>query len=392
MSYDFDKIIDRTNTHSIKYDFKKFFGKDEDILPLWVADMDFKTAPEILTALEESVHHGIFGYSDVTEDYFQALKTWLLNHHNWEVKHEWLVKVPGVVFALTTAIEAYSEKGDSILVQQPVYYPFFQTILKKERNLVVNSLVLKDGKYSIDFEQFEQDIVTNQVKVFLLCNPHNPVGRVWTYEELVKLGTICLKHNVFVVSDEIHADFVYTGHKHTVFASISPEFAQNSIICTAPSKTFNLAGLQVSNIFIPDRARKKAMKEAMGQTGYHSLNGLGIVACQAAYEHGEAWYQELMKYLYGNLSYVREFIKTQLPKLTLIEPEGTYLIWIDFREYGLPDKELDQFLEKNAKLWLDAGTMFGKEGSGFQRMNIACPRKILEKAMEQLKEALLQLE
>ncbi|MDD3796858.1 MAG: pyridoxal phosphate-dependent aminotransferase, partial [Lachnospiraceae bacterium] len=360
-------------------------GREADLLPLWVADMDFPAAQPILDSLTAAVQHGIFGYSDAKESYFQALAGWYRTHFNWSIEKEWLVKTPGVVFALAMAVRALTREGDSVLIQQPVYYPFSQTIVSNHRKLVSSDLVLRDGHYEMDFEDFERKIVENEVKLFILCSPHNPVGRVWTQEELKTAGDICIRHGVLVVSDEIHSDFTYPGQHHYVFAGLKPEFAQNSIICTAPSKTFNLAGLQVSNILIPNKTIRVKFQNEITAAGYSQVNALGLIACQAAYTGGGEWLTQLKKYLKGNLDFVRSFLKENIPGVRLIEPEGTYLIWLDFGELGLDGEALDMLIEKKAKLWLDSGSMFGKSGEGFQRINIACPRKILEQAMDQLR-------
>lgn len=388
MKYDFDTVTDRRGTNCLKYDFAKERGKPEGILPLWVADMDFTTAPEILKRLQKTVSHGIFGYSEGKDDYFQAVAAWYQKHFGWEVKRSWLVKTPGVVFAIAAAVRAFTEEGDAVLLQQPVYYPFSEAIRDNGRILVNSPLKLKEGRYEIDFEDFEKKITENKVKLFLLCSPHNPVGRVWEEWELRKVGDICLKHGVLVVSDEIHSDFVWPGHRHLVFASLSPEYADITVTCTAPSKTFNLAGLQASNIFISNHELKRRFKKAIDQAGYSQVNLMGLVACQAAYEEGEAWLLALKEYLEGNLAFVREYLKKNLPEISLIEPEGTYLIWLDFRRLGLTEEEREDLIVNKAGLWLDSGAMFGADGEGFERINIACPRATLEKALSQLHQAI----
>lgn len=381
---DFDKITDRRNTKSLKYDFAEKRGMAKDILPLWVADMDFMVSSYITEALEKMVSHGIFGYSESKEDYFEALSSWTKRHYNWEINERWLVKTPGVVFALAMAVKAYTEKGDSVLIQQPVYYPFAEVIEDNDRKLVVNELKQSDdGKYYIDYEDFENKIMTENVKLFFLCNPHNPVGRVWTKDELIKLGNICLKHNVIVVSDEIHADFSFKI-KHTVFADINEEFRDISIVCTSPSKTFNIAGLQVSNIFIANDGLRKKLKKQIDGAGYSQLNLSGLVACETAYRFGDEWLSAVLEYIKSNAAYVEEFLKERLPKVKMTELEGTYLVWLDFRGYGLDDTEINKKIVKDAGLWLDKGSMFGKSGVGFQRINIACPRSILTEALERL--------
>lgn len=387
MSYNFDEIVDRKGSWSIKHDFAMERGKPEDLLPLWVADMDFKTAPEIIQELLQSVSHGIYGYTESKQEYFEAVANWYKSRFNWEVKREWLVKTPGIVYAIACAVRAYTQEGEAVLIQQPVYYPFSGTILANRRQLVNNPLVYEDGAYRIDYEDFEAKIVRHKVKLFILCSPHNPVGRVWTEEELTRMGDICLKYGVIVVSDEIHSDFIYSGYRHSIFAGLKAEYLQNSIICTAPSKTFNLAGLQVSNIFIADRNLRHRFRDEIRASGYSQLNTMGLVACRAAYERGEAWLEELLIYLTDNLTFVREFLGERLPQIKLVEPQGTYLIWLDFRALGLSDELLEELIVKKAKLWLDEGTMFGEEGSGFQRLNIACPREILRQALMQLESA-----
>ena len=391
MRYNFDEIIDRKNTNSLKYDFAKERGKPEDILPLWVADMDFKAPPAVIETLVKASKHGIFGYTDTKEEYFQAIHHWYLSRFDFEIEQKWLVKTPGVVFAISTAIRALTKEGESILIQQPVYYPFSESIIVNKRKLINNSLIYEDGKYHMDFDDFERKIIENDIRLFILCSPHNPVGRVWTKEELIMLGDICLKHNVIVVSDEIHGDFVYKEHKHYVFASLKPEYLENTIVCTAPSKTFNLAGLQISNIFIPNEYIRNKFIQEIKRTGYSQLNTMGLLACQAAYEHGEEWLENLLEYLSGNLSFIRNYLSEQLPKIKLVEPEGTYLVWLDFRGLGLSHKEIEELIVEKAKLWLDAGTMFGKEGEYFHRVNIACPRSILEQAFKQLKEVITKI-
>lgn len=387
--YDFDRIIDRKNTDCLKYDFAVKRGRPEGVLPLWVADMDFPTAREILDAVEERVRHGIFGYTESGEKYFEAVAGWMLEKHQWEVRPEWLVKTPGVVFALAMAIRAFSREGDAILIQQPVYYPFSEVISDNQRKVVSSDLVQgEDGRFYIDFEDFERKIRENRVPLFLLCSPHNPVGRVWTREELVRIGEICLKHHVIVVSDEIHEDFVFGGRKHFVFADLNKEFGEISVTCTSPAKTFNLAGLQVSNIFIPNEALRRSFQRQISAAGYSQLNTLGLTACEAAYRFGGAWYKEMMEYLAENLTFFKEYVETNLPMLRMTEPEGTYLIWVDFRGLGLPEEKLEELIVQRANLWLDSGAVFGKAGEGFERFNAACPRSILRQALDQLREAI----
>ena len=284
------------------------------------------------------------------------------------------------------AVKAYSKAGDAVLIQQPVYYPFSEVIRDNNRKLVSNDLVLgDDGKYHIDFDDFEKQIVDNHVVLFLLCSPHNPVSRVWTAEELTKMGDICIKHGVTVVSDEIHEDFVFGDHQHTVFATIKKEFEQNSVTCTSPAKTFNLAGLQVSNIFIPNGTLRAVFRKQVDAAGYSQLNAMGLTACEAAYTHGETWYQAMMRYVESNIAFVRDYLKKELPQIKLIEPEGTYLLWLDFRALGMTEKERENLIVNQAKLWLDSGAIFGQVGEGFERINVACPRATIKEALDRLK-------
>ena len=388
MKYDFDKVVDRHGTNCLKYDFAIERGKPADILPLWVADMDFQTAPAILERLEETVKHGIFGYSDGKEGYFAAVQNWYRERFGWETKPEWLVKTPGVVFALAAAVRAYTKEGDGVLLQQPVYYPFSEVITDNGRKIVNSPLKITDGYYTMDLDALETKIVENKVKLFLLCSPHNPVGRVWSEKELRRVGEICLRHGVLVVSDEIHSDIVYKGHKHQMMASISEEIADITITCTAPSKTFNVAGLQLSNIIISNPKLREKFKHEVMQAGYSQPNLMGMEACQAAYENGEEWLEELLVYLQGNVDFVRDYLKQEIPKIRLIEPEGTYLLWLDCRELGLSVEELEHLVVDKANLWLDPGFIFGAVGEGFERINIACPRQTLRQAMDQLRDAL----
>lgn len=388
----FDEHIDRKNTGSLKYDFAVKRGKPADVLPLWVADMDFKTSSCILDKLQEKVSHGIFGYTEAEEGYFEALAGWLYNRHGLKIEEDWIVKTPGIVFALAMAVKAFTSEGDAVLIQQPVYYPFSEVITDNKRVVVSNDLVLnEDGKYAIDFELLENQVIENKIKLFFLCSPHNPVGRVWTVEELHKIAEICIKHNVIIVSDEIHEDFVYTGYKHTPTLNVDERIKKLCITCTSPGKTFNLAGLQISNIIIPDENLRNAFKKQIDAAGYSQLNTMGIVACEAAYRYGGEWYEALKKYLEKNLNFVREYLKDNIPKIKLIEPQGTYLVWLDFRELGLKEEELEDLIVNRAKLWLDSGAIFGNIGQGFERVNIATNTKVLKEALDRIKYAVERL-
>ena len=386
--YDFDSVIDRKNTNSLKYDFAVERGRPADVLPLWVADMDFQAPEPVLAALRKSVDHGIFGYSDVKSDYYDAVSQWFLKRHHWQTHRSWLVKTPGVVFALAMAVRTLTQPKDSILIQPPVYYPFFSVIRDNDRTVIENELIYRNGRYTMDFEDFEQKIVKHQVKLFILCSPHNPVGRVWTLEELQRIGEICLKHGVFVVSDEIHCDFAFEEHPHHVFLSANPALAERAIICTAPSKTFNLAGLQVSNIWIPSEQIRANFLKEIDRCGYSQLNSLGLAACQAAYTSGEPWLNQCRTYLRANLDFLRSFLAEHIPEIKLVEPEGTYFAWLDCSELNLCRRDLNDLITKQAKLWLDAGHIFGENAGQFQRIVLACPRATLEQALLQLKKAI----
>lgn len=384
----FDKVIDRRNTKSLKYDFAERRGMPKDIQPLWVADMDFKVSSYIIEALNAMNDHGIYGYSETKEEYFEALKGWMKRRHDWDVNERWLIKTPGIVFALAMAVQAYTREGEGVLIQQPVYYPFSEVILDNDRKLVVNELQQgTEGKYFIDYEDFEQKIINENVKLFILCNPHNPVGRVWTKEELTKLGDICLKHKVIVVSDEIHSDFAYKRN-HTVFTNVKEEYQEIGIVCTSPTKTFNIPGLQISNIFIANQNLRRQFRKRVNAAGYSQLNLPGLVACEAAYRYGDEWLDAVISYILENAEYTRRFLTERLPKVKMTELEGTYLVWLDFKAYGLTDRELNQRIIQKAGLWLDSGEIFGSTGEGFQRINIACPRSILTEALEKLANAL----
>jgi cystathionine beta-lyase len=385
--FDFDTIYDRKNTGSLKYDLVGKYSLPEDTLPMWVADMDFRSPECVVEAIIQRARHGIFGYSDEPRGYFDALEKWYRKRHNWQIHPSWLVKASGVVYALAQTVRALTEAGDAVLIQEPVYYPFRQVVEQNGRRLVVSELVYENGAYRVDFDDFERKIRENSVRLFILCSPHNPVSRVWTREELERMGEICLKYGVIVASDEIHADFVYPGYRHTVFAAVKPEFEQNSVILTAPTKTFNLAGLHISNIFIPNPALREKYKTEVARSGMSQLGIMGMEACKAAYEGGGEWLDALMEYLNGNLAFMRDFLRERLPELKLVEPEGTYLVWVDFSALGMSVEELERFIKHEARLWLDGGTMFGAAGAGFQRFNIACPRAILEEAMERLEKA-----
>ena len=389
MPFDFDSVIDRRGTDSVKFDFAAENGYDPDILPLWVADMDFQAPPCVRKALAERVEHGIFGYSDVKADYYDAVCDWFASRFDWAPKAEWVVKTPGVVFALSAAVRVLTQPGDAVLVQPPVYYPFYKVVEQNGRTLVENPLIYENGRYTIDFADMERKIVENSVKLFILCSPHNPICRVWTESELRTLGDICLRHGVQVVADEIHCDFALPGFVHTPFLKACPDMAERTVVCTAPSKTFNLAGLQVSNLFIPGEDMRNAYLAELDRISYHSLNCMGTLACKAAYREGGEWLDACKAYMPENLNYVRAFLAEHLPKVRLVEPEGTYFAWLDCTDLGLTKEELDDRIINKAGVWLDSGAIFGACTAQFQRVVLACPLATLQKALERLRNALM---
>jgi cysteine-S-conjugate beta-lyase len=382
MKYNFDKWAGTQNKESVKWSYK------EGYLPMGIADMDFETLPEIKEAIIERASRDIYGYSILQEDYKPALINWYGKNHNWKIDEDWLCISPGVSPAIGITIRALTNPGDKVILQTPVYPPFFGEITHNGCGIVNNPLLLDDNGYHINFEELEEKASDVRVKLLLLCNPHNPVGRVWTKEELTRLGEICLKYNVIVIADEIHGDLVFKDKKYIPFASISEEFARNSITCTAPSKTFNLAGIQVSNIIIPDRKLRTEYEIGRHNIGISRLNVFASSACTAAYLHGEQWLAEALKYIEDNKDFTINYIRNNLPQINIHEPEGTYMIWLDFRKFELTDEELHKIIFNEAKIVLNEGHTFGKGGEGFQRMNIACPRAIIEEALERLKAVL----
>ena len=386
--FDFDNVIDRKNTNSVKYDTAQANGYPEDVLPLWVADMDFQAPECVCQMLHNAVDHGIFGYSILAEDYFPALRDWFAEHFGWKLEQQWLITTPGVVFALSAAIRAATEKEDAVLVQPPVYYPFYKVIEQNERRLIESPLVYQDGKYTIDFEDFESKIAEYNVKLFILCSPHNPVCRVWTAQELKRIGQICQKYNVTVLSDEIHCDFAFPEHPHTPFPVACPQWAEQTIVCTAPSKSFNLAGLQVSNIWIPGQALRERFQKQMEIVSYYGPNQLGMLACATAYRQAGPWLDQCKAYMRENLAYVRQYLQTYLPQLHLVEPDGTYFAWIDCSGLGLSKVQLDELIIRKAKLWLDSGSIFGDCADQFQRIVLACSRSTVAEAMARLNKAI----
>ncbi|ARI76711.1 MalY/PatB family protein [Halobacillus mangrovi] len=383
----FEEVITRKGTRSVKWDMAEQLYQDKEVLPMWVADMDFKTPEAVMKALKERVDHGIFGYTipdDLVKDH---IGNWLKTRHNWDIDADWISYSPGVIPSLHMIIQSLTEIGDHILIQTPVYPPFYSVVKSHGRHVVKNPLTLNGGQYEIDFDDFEQKIKENHVTMFILCNPHNPVGRVWTKDELEKMSEICLKHNVTIVSDEIHADLVLGSHTHIPIASLSEEANQNTITCLSPTKTFNLAGLQASYIVTANKKMKKALDKQFNNQGMFMLNTLGITAMEAAYKHGADWLDELKEILESHRDYVMERFHEETNALKVIPNEGTYLLWLDCRELNLSQKELKSFMQKKAKVGLNDGASFGDEGEGFMRMNLAAPRSIVEDGVSRIIQA-----
>jgi len=389
MKYNFDKIVKRIQSE--KWDGrKKIFGR-EDIIPMWVADMDFESPKPVVDAIVKRAEHSVFGYTFRPSSYSESIINWFSKRYNWEINKEWLNYSPGVVPALSFIALSFSHPGDKIIVQSPVYRRFFEVITPNGRQVLNNPLLLKNGRYTIDFDDFEKKASDSKSKLFFLCNPHNPVGRVWSREEIIKLGKICIKNNIIIVSDEIHSDLIYKGYKHVVFASISEEFAQNSITLNSPSKTFNLAGLQTSIVIIPNKKYYKIYDNKISSLKVGRSNVFGLVALEAAYNFGENWLEQLLEYLEGNLKYLTNFIKEKVPKIKVIKPEGTYLVWLDCRQLALNDLELREFMIEKAKVGLLDGYKFGQGGEGFQRINIGCPRIILKESLERIEKVVNEM-
>ncbi|MBS4178583.1 MalY/PatB family protein [Lederbergia citrea] len=381
-----DKFIDRKNTSSVKWDgMKAVFGKD-DLLPMWVADMDFRPPEQVLEAMKHRLEHGIFGYTIVGDSTENAIVSWIKKRHRWEIKPAWLRYSPGVVPSIGTAIQAFTEPGDKVLLQSPVYTPFFNMIENNMREVVNSPLQMKNGRYEIDFNDFEEKLKSG-VKLFLLCSPHNPGGRVWTKDELVTMAELCRKYGVIIASDEIHADLVAPPFKHIPIGSIEPSYADFTLTFMAPSKTFNLAGLQSSFMVVPNEDMRKKISEIHMKEGFFTLNTFGTIAMEAAYLHGEQWLDDVLAYIRSNIEFVKTELAANLPELEVIEPEGSYLIWIDCSETGLEDKELREKLLEKGKLAVNFGDAYGPGGENFIRLNIACHRSIVEEGLKRLKQA-----
>lgn len=372
MKYDFDKTIDRRATNSYKWD-----SAPEGVLPMWVADMDFRTAPAIIDALQKRVAHGIFGYTRVPDAYYDAVTSWFSRRHGWDIDREWIIYTSGVVPAVSAVIKALTVPGDRVIVQTPVYNCFFSSIRNNGCEIVSNPLRRTADTYEMDFDALERCAADPRAKVMLLCNPHNPAGRVWTPDELTRLGNICLRNGVTVVADEIHCELVYQGFKYTPFASLSDAFLHRSVTCVSPSKAFNIAGLQIANIVAFDNDLRSRIDKAININEVCDVNPFGVAATIAAYNEGEEWLNQLVDYLYGNYEAMAEFCRRELPEFPITRLEGTYLVWMDCSSLGMPSDALEHALLDDARLWLNAGTMYGAEGEGYMRWNIACPRSVM---------------
>ena len=384
MKYNFDEIIPRRGTNSYKWDS----AGDADVLPMWVADMDFRTAPPVVEALRKRVEHGIFGYVRVPDAYYAAVTNWFARRHDWQIEKEWIIYTTGVVPALSAVIKALTAPGDKVMVQTPVYNCFFSSIRNNGCGMIANPLIYRNGTYQIDFADLEQKAADPSVKVLLLCNPHNPAGRVWTKQELTRIGDICIRNNVWVVADEIHCELVFPGHTYIPFASISQEFLMHSVTCTSPSKAFNLAGLQIANIISADTDIRTKIDKAININEVCDVNPFGVEALMAAYNDGEEWLEELKQYLFANYNYLRVYFEEYLPEFPVATLEGTYLVWADCSVLNHSSDETVKTLLEKEKLWVNEGSLYGEAGEGFIRINIACPRQQLIEGLNRLRRAL----
>ena len=388
MKYDFETVKKRFNTGSFKWDemAKNGVKEFEDIIPFSVADMEFVTAPEIVEAIKRELDISIMGYASPTNEYLETVCKWMKIRHKWNAKPEWILPSHGIVDAFFTAVRTFTNDGEGVILNTPVYYPMYSAITMQNRKLIENPLIKNNSSYEIDFDDLERKAADKNTKLLILCSPHNPCGRVWTREELVKIGEICLRNNVLVVSDEIHFDLIMPGYEHTVFASINEDFANNCVVCTAPSKTFNIAGLQTSNIFIPnEKLREKFLNSIMLSNPHPKCNILGYRACEAAYKNCALWLDEALKVINTNKNLIIDFIAREIPQIKISDLEGTYLLWLDFNGLGLDYKTLEKINHEKAKLFFDEGYIFGKAGEGFERWNIACPTRYINEALERLK-------
>lgn len=384
--YDFDTLVDRTHLHSSKWNMMLAANPrvPAGISPLSVADMDMPTAPEIVAGLKQYLDEAVLGYTVAPESYYQAIVDWMARRHDWDIQAEWIVESNGVVPAIFNAVRAFSDEGDGVIVQTPAYYPFYMAIEANGRQVKRNPLLLEDDRYVINFDELEQLAADPKNKILMFCSPHNPTGRVWTPGELERVAAIVLEHDLILISDEIHFDLIMPGYRHTVMSTISAAIAARTVVCTAPSKTFNLAGLQNSNIIIADPQLREHFIDTRVSTGFHRLPALGYRACEVAYTQCESWLDELLQLVWNNHQLVRRFIRTHIPEITAFKLEGTYLQWLDFRGLGKTPEELQRIHEQQAFLYFDEGGMFGPEGAGFERINLGAPRHVIEAAMERL--------
>jgi cystathionine beta-lyase len=399
----FDKEHDREGTCSVKWEFIQrgedllswehtdlCFGSDR-ILPMWVADMDFRCPDAVVEAMVARAEHGIFGYTAPTDAFYLSVGNWMERRHGWKIEPDWICLTQGVVPALNMLVRTFTKQGDKVLIQPPVYYPFYGAVENNDSQLIINPLILEDGRYHMDIADLESKCKDPKVKMAILCSPHNPVGRVWTSEELMEFGQICIDNNVLIISDEIHGDLIYPEQVFTPFAKISDDFAQNSVICTSPSKTFNLAGLQTSCIIIPNQDLREKFQKTLQSNGLFGINIFGMVALQAAYDKGEQWLHQAIEYIEGNLEYLEKYVAEYIPQIDVIRPEGTYLVWLDCRKLQLERMDLKHLMFEQARVYLDDGFIFGPEGDGFERINIACPRNVLIEALDRIRQAISRL-
>lgn len=401
MQYDFDHIIDRSGTGSVKWDLYSAGShsgpitpvgielEDDGPIPMWVADMDFPAPQPVIDALQKRVSHGLFGYTRVTDSYFESVIGWFNRRHNWDIKKEWISTSPGIVPACHFAVRTFCEPGDKVLIQQPVYYPFFRSITNGGCEIVSSALIENNGKYEMDFDDLEVKASDPKVKLAILCSPHNPVGRVWTEDELRRYGKICNRHGVVVIADEIHCDLIKPGLKFFPYGKLGDEFANNALICTAPSKTFNLAGMHLSSMVIPNEKLHKAYDDYMVQIGVAGgINPLAVTALEAAYNHGEEWLDQVLEYIWSNHQLLKDYMEFNIPAIKVCDLQGTYLNWMDFRGLNLDRAQLEELTQLKAKVLFDEGYIFGDEGEGFERINLACPWPIVAEALARLKRAI----
>jgi len=404
MAHPLDEELDRRGTDSLKWEFiqsaddperwertDQFRGKDR-VLPMWVADMDFRCPEPVIQAVIARAQQGVYGYTMPGEDLYAAVGNWMKRRHDWEIDPDWISLTSGVVSALHILVRAFTSAGDRVLIQPPVYYPFFSAIQNNAAEVLTSPLIYDGGRYQMDFEDLEAKAGDPRVKLAILCSPHNPVGRVWSRDELTRFGEICLRNKVLVIADEIHGDLILKGNHFTPFATIRRDFAEHSVTCVAPSKTFNLAGLKTSAIIIPDAGRRAAFRQELRNAGLQLAGTtFGVVAFKAAYEHGEPWLEQVLEYLQGNLEYLEAYVNEHIPQIEVVRPEGTYLAWLDCRRLGLNKVELKHLMREEARVYLDEGDIFGPEGEGFERINFACPRSILSEALDRIRKAVAGL-